>query len=218
MADNHAAVTALAAEALGVGVGPFGAAHVGSRYCKVLELERLDGGDEDLAGVDMVYGDVEEALDLVCMEVAGHDAVCSGGGEEVGDEFGADGHAGAVFPILPGPSEIGDDGDDLVCRGTLGGVYAQQKLHEVVCGRYGGLDDEHGGTADTLCIKGLEFPVAELADLEVSQMDGKLVWTQVCIDGLDDLAGEILGFPAGKNLHAVCVDHIRANLVLCLCS
>ena len=78
----------------GVGVGPLGPSHVGRGYREVLDVEALDIGDEHLAGVDVVEGYVEEALDLFGVEVAGHHPVGAGGAQKVGHELGAYGDAG----------------------------------------------------------------------------------------------------------------------------
>jgi hypothetical protein len=57
--------------------------------------------DEDGAGEKMVDGNVEEALNLGRMQVDEERAVGAGGGQQVGDELGADGYALFVLAVLP---------------------------------------------------------------------------------------------------------------------
>ena len=52
------------AQVLGIGVGPFGAAHVGCRDREVLDVQAFDVRYEDAAGIECIHRYVEEALDL----------------------------------------------------------------------------------------------------------------------------------------------------------
>lgn len=52
-------------EVFGIAVGAFGSADVGSGYHQVGKFEALDVGDEHRGGIQVVDGDVEEALYLV---------------------------------------------------------------------------------------------------------------------------------------------------------
>ena len=206
VADDHAAFLA-SAEALGVGVRTLCAAHVGSGDGQVLELHSLDAGDEHLARVHMVHGDVKEALDLVCVKVAGHDAVTTGSREQVGDKRCSDCFAGTVLTFLAGPAEIRHDRNHLVRRGALGSIYGEQEFHKVVCRRYGRLDDEYRCAAYALGKTGLEFSVAERSDLQIAEVYGFLAGTLNLVQVLDYVAGEVLGSTAGKNFYAMGVDH-----------
>ena len=62
----------------------------------------------------MIYRNVEESLNLVSVEVAGHDSVNSCGAEKIGYELGSDGNSRLVFSVLSCPSEVRHDCDDFV--------------------------------------------------------------------------------------------------------
>src|SRR3989338_8709701 len=60
--------------------------------------------------VDVVYRDIEEALDLIRVQVDGQNPVDAYNGEHVSHNFGADGHAsGTRTAILAGIAEVGDN-------------------------------------------------------------------------------------------------------------
>ena len=152
-------------------------------------------------------GDVEEALDLAGVQVAGHHAVRTGGAEQVRDELGADGHARAVLAVLAGPAEVGHHGHDFVGGSALGGVDGEQQLHQVVCRRNGGLQDVDGGAADAFGVLRLEFAVAEGSDLQLSQMRFSLFGGFDLVEVVDDLACKVLGGSAGEQFQTVGVYH-----------
>jgi len=130
------------AEDVGVGGGHFEAADVGGADDEVFFLEFVEVVEEDGGGVEVVDGDVEEALDLLAVQIHGEDAVCAGGDEEVGDEFGGDGDAGLVFAVLAGVAVEGDDGGDARGGGAARGVDHDEEFHQVmVRGGAGGLHE-----------------------------------------------------------------------------
>ena len=53
----------------------------------------------------MVDGNIEEALDLVGVEIHGDHTVNTGGSEQIGHKFGAYRHAGLILAVLTGPSK-----------------------------------------------------------------------------------------------------------------
>jgi hypothetical protein len=77
---------------------------------------RLDVGDHDRRGEEIVGRDIEETLHLTGVEVHGEDAVGAGAGDEIGHELGRDRRAGALFTILPGVAEIGNHRRDAAGR------------------------------------------------------------------------------------------------------
>lgn len=101
------------AEFFGEFAGQFDAADIWRSDDEVVvEVTFSDVVDEDDAGVEMVEGNVEEALYLWSVQVHGEDAVCSGLGQEIGYEFGRDGNTGSVFAVLTGIAVVGNDGGD----------------------------------------------------------------------------------------------------------
>src|SRR5690606_3206603 len=101
---------------------------------------------------DVVDRDVEEALDLVGVQVHGEDAVDADGFEHGGHDSGRDGHTRrARAAVLAGIAKIGDDGGDALGRGALEGVDHDHQFHQVVVGgRAGGLHHEHFTATDVL--------------------------------------------------------------------
>ena len=170
------------AEQFCVGVGAFGAAHVGSGDREVLDFQAFDIGNEDAAGIERIDRNVEESLNLVGVKVHRHHAVHACGHQQVGYQLGADRYAGAVLAVLPRPPEVGDHGHDLVGRGAACGVDHHQQLHQVVRGRERGLDDEYRAAADRLVVAGLEFTVAEAQDFRLSERR-----TETCRDFLGQI-------------------------------
>src|SRR5580658_6557146 len=105
--------------------------------------------DQDRAGKQVVDGNVEEALNLRSVQVDEEGAVGAGGGEQVGDELGADGHAGTVFAVLSGVAVVGHDHSDAGGRGALERVNHDQKLDQVLVDRIARrLDDKDVNAPD----------------------------------------------------------------------
>ena len=84
------------------------------------------------AGIEVIYRHVEEALYLIGMQVHRYHTVDACHAEQVGNEFGADRHTRLVLAVLSCPTKVRYYGNDVACRSTLGSVYHEQKLHEVV--------------------------------------------------------------------------------------
>lgn len=112
---------------------PLGAAGVGAHDDGVLAGEVLADPAQDAGlGVEVVDGDVEEALDLGGVEVHGDDVVAAGRLQHVGDELGRDGRAALVLLVLPRVGEVGDHGRDAPRRGRAAGVDHDEQLHKSV--------------------------------------------------------------------------------------
>src|SRR5690606_2601309 len=131
-------------ELFGQRAGAHYAAHVRRYHHHVLVILAFDIGHDQRCGVDVVHRDIEEALNLVGVQVHGHDAVNADGGEHVGHDLGGDRYARGAHPaILTGIAEIRHHGSDAAGGGTTQGVGHHQDFHQVVVGRMaGGLDDE----------------------------------------------------------------------------
>nr|AFN57676.1 hypothetical protein [uncultured bacterium r_02] len=80
----------------------------------------------------MVDGNVEETLYLVGVQVHRDDTVHTSHTQQVGHQLGADAHTGLVLTVLSGPSEVGDNGVDGSCGGSLGGIDHQEQFHQIV--------------------------------------------------------------------------------------
>ena len=119
-------------EVFGVIVGAFCSADIGGGNHQVGKVELFDVGQEHSRGVEVVYGDVEEALDLVGVEIHGDDTVYTGSHKQGADKLGGDRHTGLVLAVLTGPAEVRNNSNDRFGRSTLGRVDHQQQFHKVV--------------------------------------------------------------------------------------
>ena len=129
---------------------PLCAAGVGRYNDTVLDGEvTADPVKRARLGVEVVDGDVEEALDLRGVQVHGDDVVAARRLEHVGHETCGDGGAGLVLLVLASVGEVGQHGRDATCRRRLAGVDHDQELHDSVVdvARSGGLEDEDCATA-----------------------------------------------------------------------
>ena len=100
------------------------------------------------------------------MQVDGDQAVGAGGGDQVGDQLGADRGALLHLAVLARVAEVRGDGDDGAGRGALERVDHHQQLHQVVVDRRAGrLHHEAVHAADVLADLDVELPVGEAGHL-----------------------------------------------------
>ncbi|MNF63929.1 hypothetical protein D3C84_456470 [compost metagenome] len=98
---------------LGDGTGTDHAADVRRYDNRRLEVLGQHVFQQHRAAEHVVYGDIEEALDLLGMQVNGQHAIHTHAGEEVGDDLGGDGHTGgADAAVLTGITKVGNNGSD----------------------------------------------------------------------------------------------------------
>ena len=163
--------------------------------------------DEDGVAEEVIHGDIEEALDLVGVQVHRQHTVNARGDEHVGHELGGDGVAALGLAVLTGIAEVGHDGGDAAGGSAAAGVDHDQKLHQtVVDGLAGGLNEEHVAAAHGLVQGDGGLAVCEALDLALAEL------------GADDLADVRCQFGvcvAGENLDVLTVrDHV--DVLLCL--
>src|SRR5690606_495137 len=101
--------------------------------------------DQDRRAVDVVHRNIEEALNLVGMQVNSQNAVYADDIKHVGHNLGADRYARRARPaVLAGITEIGDNGGDAGGGGATQSVGHHDQFHQIVVGRCAGwLDHEH---------------------------------------------------------------------------
>jgi hypothetical protein len=128
------------------------------------------------AGVDVVDRDVEEALDLIGVQIHRQHTFHAHGLEQVGHDLGADGHAGAARPaVLPGVAEVGDHGGDAARAGALERIDHDQQLHQVFIGGVAGaLHDEDVAGAHVLLDLDRDLAVAEAAHVRGTDLDAQV--------------------------------------------
>src|SRR5690606_37305673 len=165
------------AQAVGPGGGAHHAADVGGDDEQVVEALVLDIVHQGRGAVDVVHGDIEEALDLVGVQVNGEDTVDADVGQHVGHDLGADRHAGGTrAAILAGVAEVGDHGGDARRGGAAEGVGHHHQFHQVVVGgRTGRLNQEDVLAANIFIDFNADFAVGELADSHVAEGNVQLL-------------------------------------------
>lgn len=140
----------------------------------------------------MIDGDIEEAGDLLGMDIDGQHAIDAGGGEQIGHELGGDGDARLVLAILAGVPEERDHGRDAVGAGAARGIHHDQELHEVLIrGGAGGLDDEDIAAPDVFVDADESLAVGEGADRRIAQRN---------LDKIGDVLGQRHVCRTGKYL------------------
>ena len=141
----------------------------------------------------MIHRNVEKALDLLGVQIHGQDAVDAGGHEQVGHEFGGDGHARLVFAVLARIAIKRQHGRDAHGARAAQRIHHDEQLHQIVIGgRRRGLDDEDILAADVF----LDF------DKRLAIRKGRDgAFAEFNADGFADGAGQRFVGGAGKNFH-----------------
>ena len=164
------------------GPGTHHAAHVRGDHDEVLEALLLDVFEHDRGGVNIVHRNVEEALDLVRVQVDGQHSVHADAGDHVGDDLGADGDpGGAHTTVLTGIAVIGDNGGDACGGSAAQGVGHHDQFHQVVVGGVaGGLDDENIVAPHIFVDLDGGFAIAEPADGGLAHGNVEFLGDGVC--------------------------------------
>ena len=129
----------------------------------------------------MIHRNVEEALDLRCMQVHSQDAVSTGSGDHVGNQLSGDRIAALGFTILTGIAKVGDHGGNAAGRSTAAGIDHNKQLHQVIVDRLaGGLNQEH--ICATNCFKqgNSYFAVSKSFDFAVAQGQTQFLTNCLC--------------------------------------
>ena len=88
-----------------VGISHLDASHVRRNDRERRKVASAQMLEEHRQRVKMVHRDVEEALNLLRVQIDREHAVHPGGGDEVGHQLGGDGHAGTVLAVLASVAE-----------------------------------------------------------------------------------------------------------------
>ena len=185
---------------------PLHAARVGRNHGQVGQVQFAEVAHQHRAGEEMIDGNVEEALNLRGVQVDEQGAVGAGGGQQVGNELGADGHAGTVFAILAGVAVIGHHHRDPGRRGPLERVDHHQQLHQVLVHRIaGGLHHKHIHAAHVLEQLEVDFAVGKALNLGLAHRNA---------DVAADLLGQRPVGRAAEELEALVLAQIAGPLAL----
>ena len=97
------------AEALRQCPGTDYAADVGRNHNHVIVFLLPDIPEQNWRCVDIIYGDIEKALDLVRVQIHGQDAIDACRANQLGHELRCDRHTrSARAPVLPRKAEVRD--------------------------------------------------------------------------------------------------------------
>src|SRR5690625_7805132 len=100
----------------------------------------------------MIHGDVEESLNLCCMEVHGQHAVDAGQHQHVGHHLRSYGHTRQVLALLTCVAEVRQDSRNTYSPGSFIRVDQQHELNLVIGGHARTLYDEQVNEADLVAI------------------------------------------------------------------
>jgi len=134
-------------EAVGDGGSSLCATSVGRHDNAVLDFEVVaDPAESAGFSVEVVDGDIEEALDLRSVEIHSDDMVAAGGLKHVSHQTSSDGGARFVLLVLAGVGKVWENGGDTAGRGCLASVDHDEQLHDSIVDVAGG-----GGLQDKDC-------------------------------------------------------------------
>ena len=154
----------------------------------------------------VIQRNVEEALNLGGVQIHGQDPVSAGGGEHIGNQFCGDGVPGLGFTVLPGVTEVGDNGGNPACGCTAAGIDHYQQFHQMVIdGLAGGLNQEYVGATNGFFQGDGSFTIGEMLHRGLSHFDAQLF-----ADGLSKLRVGV----AAENLNVFTVCNHRMNTSL----
>ena len=138
-AGNHvSASTSLVAkneratEVLSISIGTLRTTYVWRSNYHILETQALQVRQDDTRCIEVIYWNIEEALNLIGMEVHGDEAVDTCYAEQVGNQFCTDADTWFVLTVLASPTEVRHNSDNVTSRCTLGSINHQEQLHQVV--------------------------------------------------------------------------------------
>ena len=150
-------------EAVGDGGSSLCTASIGGHNHTVLDLKVVADPAEGAGfSVEVVDGDIEEALDLRGVEIHRDDMVAASGLKHVSHQTGSDGRTRFILLVLTSVGEVGQDGGDAAGRGRLASVDHDEQFHDSIVdvARGGGL--QHKDCCDAkqsvLCHCGFERP------------------------------------------------------------
>lgn len=120
-------------EAVGHGCGTLCASGIRGYDYAVGNVQILSNPSQHTwLGVEVVYGHIEEALNLTCMKVHGNDVVTACCLKHVCHELCGDWCAAFVLFILTGIGEIWYYGSDASRGSSLAGINHDEEFHESV--------------------------------------------------------------------------------------
>ena len=110
--DRHVGIV----QQLSDSTGTYHAADVRRNHDWVIQVQLQHVFQQDWAAEYVINRNVEEALDLLCVQINGQYAVNADAGQEVSNNFSGDWHArGTDATVLTGIAEVRDYSSDTAC-------------------------------------------------------------------------------------------------------
>ena len=159
----------------------------------LVQLHVVDVVVQHRRRVQMIHGDVEEALDLVGVQVHRQHPVGPGLDDHVRHQLGRDRHPALVLAVLAGVAEVRDHGRDPVGAGPLAAVDHDQQLHQVLVHRRAGR--LHAGTR-----RGRARPLRSCSSSRVSGNLPKRDLAQAQVQVIADVLAKRTIRPAAEDL------------------
>ncbi len=117
---------------------PLHAARIRRNHRQVGQRQLAEVAHQHRAGVKMIDGNIEKALNLRRVQVNKQSAIGPGRGHQIGHQPGADGHARTVLAILAGIAVIGHHHRDPARRGPLERIDHHQQFDQMLIHRIAG--------------------------------------------------------------------------------
>jgi anaerobic selenocysteine-containing dehydrogenase len=158
------------------------AADVRRNHDRVVQVQLQHVFEQDRAAEYVINRNVEEALDLLCVQVNRQNAVNAYAGQEVSDNFSSDWHTrGTDATVLAGVAKVRNNSRDTACGSTAQGIDHNNQFHQVVVSwSTGGLDDENITTAYIFVNLYADFAVAKATYSGVAERSVQAVGNTLC--------------------------------------
>ena len=118
----------------------------------------------------MIHGNIEEALDLLCVQVHRQNAVSTGSGQKICHQFGCDRHSGTILSVLTGIAVERDHRSNTGSRRTARRIDHNEQFHQIFIGRTaGGLNDKHVCVSQSILVLHKDFAVGEAFHIDVTK-------------------------------------------------
>ena len=136
-----------------VEVGRFDVANIGGHQREIAKFfsSLFEATFKDGNGRDMVDGNIEESLNLGCVQIKAKDPIRASFGQHVGHQLRGDGDAAFVLTILTGVAKVGNHRGDAAGARTTQAVDPDKQFHQSIVDRLAGrLDDKTVSSPDVL--------------------------------------------------------------------
>lgn len=112
---------------------PLGTTSIGTDNDAVADIKVLPDPLQNAGlGVQVVDGDIEEALDLASVQVHGNNVVTTSSLQHVGHELSGDRSTALILLVLASIREVGNDSGNAAGRSGLAGIDHDQEFHEAI--------------------------------------------------------------------------------------